>query len=215
MQSNISKLQFITPQATHSKEFYKKIEFLLSCGINWLQYRNKLSAEAEFIEIGKQLQKICKKYNTTFIVNDRIHLAKILKADGVHVGQKDDSITEVKKILGDKFIIGNSTNNYNEIEAAQKAGASYVGLGPFQFTNTKDNLNPILGLNGYQKIMMNAIENISIPIVAIGGLTINEIIQIKKLGINHFAMSSYLFNMNTQKEIYYLIEKIHSTKDFV
>lgn len=210
MNRKISNLHFITPQPTDSIEFYEKIEFLLSNGIDWLQYRNKQSSDEDFVKIGQKVQAICKEHNTTFIINDRLHLVQQLNADGIHVGQKDKTISEAKKELGSNYIVGNSTNNFQEIETAQNNGANYVGLGPFQFTNTKDNLNPILGLNGFHQIIQNAKGKINIPIVAIGGITMKEIIELKSIGIKHFAISSYLFQMNNKEEIKHLIDEINS-----
>ena len=194
----ISRLHFLTPQPYYHSSFFSIIEESLSAGIDWIQYRDKNNDEATFIKIANELQSICKHYKATFIINDRVEVAKLLKADGVHIGQNDESIITTRLALGDEAIIGVSTNNIEQILAAQMNGADYVGYGPFQFTTTRKNLNPIVGLAGYQSLLLNT--NLQIPVVAIGGLDDVSIFELKKTGVEHFAVSGAIANANDVKE---------------
>ncbi len=191
IQKRISTLQFLTPQPTFSDNYFQLIDTVLAAGINWIQYRDKENSDANFLKIASATFALCKKYNATFIVNDKIEIAKSLDAHGVHVGQKDLSLIEARKILGAERIIGVSTNNISQIIKAKNESADYVGLGPFQFTSTKKNLNPIIGLTGYETILQNSFFTANkIPIVAIGGIQSIHINALKAAGVKGFAISS-------------------------
>ena len=108
---------------------------------------------------------------TTFILNDRVELAALIGADGVHLGKNDMSPMEARSILGPQAIIGGTANTFDDILRLIDESVDYIGLGPFRFTSTKKNLSPVLGIEGYAHIFQLCKEhNINIPIVAIGGL---------------------------------------------
>ena len=120
---------------------------------------------------------------------------KELQIDGVHLGKNDMPIAEARKILGDDFIIGGTANTFEDVKAHYEAGADYIGCGPFRFTTTKEKLSPILGLEGYREIIQKMkAENIDIPIVAIGGITKEDIPEIMKTGVNGIALSGCILN---------------------
>ena len=131
-----------------------------------------------------RIQELCRTYEATFIIDDDVELVKKLKADGVHLGKNDMPIAEAREILGKDFIIGGTANTFDDVVSHYRAGADYIGCGPFRFTTTKKNLSPILGLEGYRSIVRQMRENgINLPIVAIGGITCEDIPAIMQTGI--------------------------------
>jgi thiamine-phosphate pyrophosphorylase len=128
-------------------------------------------------------------------VNDNLKIAKEAEADGVHLGKEDMDAMEARKIAGDNFIIGGTANTMEDIRVLNAKGVNYIGLGPFRFTSTKANLSPVLGLDGYKKIMQQcAVENISLPFIAIGGIQLNDVASLMNTGVYGIAISSAISN---------------------
>ncbi len=198
MRINNITLQFIT----HFSDNYSYIDsakIALEGGCRWIQLRMKDANESLLEETALFVQKMCKEYGATFIIDDNVHLVKKIKADGVHLGKNDMPISEARRILGDGFIIGGTVNTFDDIlkqrttdNGQQSLGMpDYFGCGPFRFTSTKKNLAPILGLEGYENIISNMKRNnINIPIVAIGGINKDDILDILKIGVDGIALSS-------------------------
>jgi thiamine-phosphate pyrophosphorylase len=104
------------------------------------------------ITLAKAVKEICNGYKATLIINDNVYLAQQIAADGVHLGLTDMGIPEARRILGTYKIIGATANTFEDINSCTKY-SDYIGLGPFQFTTTKQKLSPILGLEGYRSIL--------------------------------------------------------------
>ena len=137
------------------------------------------------------IQKMCKEHSATFIIDDNVALAKRIGADGVHLGKGDMPIAEARKILGNKAIIGGTINTFEDIAPHLLGAPNYFGCGPFRHTTTKQNLAPILGINGYRDIISKMhSHNIDIPLIAIGGITKNDIPQLLDCGVSGIALSS-------------------------
>lgn len=182
-------LQFITHK-TDSISYLQSAELVLKGGCKWVQLRMKEASTEEIKETAVKMQKLCKLYKATFIIDDHVVIAREIGADGVHLGKNDLPVSEARKITGDSFIIGGTANTFEDIEILIEAGADYIGLGPFRFTETKKNLSPILGIDGYRSIMEKCRKKgITIPIVAIGGITAHDISSIMEAGINGIALS--------------------------
>lgn len=186
----ISKLQYIT-QEIQNKAHAELTEEACAAGVDWVQLRVKSKSHSEWKEIALETQAVCKKYKAKLIINDNVELAKEISADGVHLGKEDISTSEARKILGADFIIGGTANTFEDVKAHVAAGVNYIGLGPFRFTSTKDKLSPILGIEGYKSIAEKCKkENIRIPIIAIGGITIGDVLEILETGIYGVAVAS-------------------------
>ena len=145
-------LQFIT----HQTEKYNTIEgakIALKGGCRWIQLRMKNSSEDEILKTALMLKEICFKYGATLIIDDHVSICKMINADGVHLGKNDMCPKEASKILGCNVVVGGTANTYEDIEMLVAKGVDYIGLGPFRFTKTKENLSPVLGLEGYKNIM--------------------------------------------------------------
>jgi thiamine-phosphate pyrophosphorylase len=150
------------------------------------------------------VQKMCKDYGATFIIDDHVYLTQKLKADGVHLGKNDMPIAEARKILGDSYIIGSTVNSFQDIlSIIETSTPDYFGCGPFRFTSTKKNLAPILGLEGYRDIITQMKDKgIDIPLGAIGGIGKKDIPKLLQSGVKGIALSgSILHAANPQNEM--------------
>lgn len=203
------RLQFIT-HATQHYSYYDSALLALKGGCKWIQLRMKNASPTEVEEVAIRVQKLCNDYHAIFIINDYVEIAKRLGADGVHLGKDDMPITEARNILGEQFIIGATANSFEDVKRHYLAGANYVGLGPYRFTETKKKLSPILGLQGYIDIISQMEEeNIEIPVVAIGGITIQDIEGLINAGALSIALSSGILQANNPiEETARIIEKI-------
>lgn len=182
-------LQFIT----HKNErhgYLDGAEAALRGGCRWIQLRMKDESDESVIAAGRQLAPLCRAAGATFIIDDHVVLVDAIGADGVHLGKNDMPVAEARRILGPDRIIGATANTFDDIAAAVGAGADYIGLGPFRFTETKKRLSPILGLGGYRDIMAHCRRaGYSIPVVAIGGITPEDIEAIMETGVSGIALS--------------------------
>lgn len=182
-------LQFITHQ-TDIYSYFESACLALKGGCKWIQLRMKDIPLEEVEAVALQLKPLCKEHNAILVLDDRVELAKKLEVDGVHLGKKDMPIDQARLILGEAFIIGGTANTFEDVLQHYRAGADYLGIGPFRFTTTKKNLSPVLGLEGYSSIISQMREaNIELPIVAIGGITYEDIPDILRTGVNGIALS--------------------------
>ena len=184
------KLQFITHK-TETFSYIDSARMALEGGCRWIQLRMK-EAEASLLEeTAVSVQQMCRAYGATFIVDDHVWLAKMVNADGVHLGKDDMSIAEARNILGDSFIIGATVNTFEDVWwHVQHVAPDYFGCGPFRFTSTKKNLAPILGFEGYRNIIHDMRGNgIDTPLVAIGGVGKEDIPRLLACGVAGVALS--------------------------
>lgn len=201
----ISKLHYIT-QEVSDRTHVALTEEACVAGVDWVQLRVKNKPYAEWKQIALRAQEICKRYNAKLIINDNVQLAREINADGVHLGKEDVSTAEARKILGNKFLIGGTANTFGDIQAHVAAGVDYIGLGPFRFTSTKEKLSPILGIEGYKSIIEKCRkENMHTPIVAIGGIVVEDVVGILETGIYGVAVASAITHskdkLDTVKEL--------------
>ena len=194
------ELQFIT-HFTDRYSYYDSARLALEGGCRWIQLRMKDASPEEREHEAVRVQGLCRSYGATFIIDDDVELVKRLKADGVHLGKNDMPIAEARHILGKDFIIGGTANTFDDVVSHYRAGADYIGCGPFRFTTTKKNLSPILGLEGYRSIVRQMHENgIDLPIVAIGGITCEDIPAIMQTGVSGIALSGTILRAENPAE---------------
>ena len=187
-------IQFITHE-TGSIGYVEGARMALEGGCKWIQLRMKDASDDEVRKAAAEIQPMCKEHEAVFLLDDRVKLAKELHADGVHLGKNDMPIDEARRILGEEYIIGGTANTFEDIQRIAAQGADYIGCGPFRFTTTKKNLAPVLGIEGYRDIiakMRNA--GINIPMVAIGGITPDDIDEILATGVQGIAVSGTVLN---------------------
>ncbi|MFD2584903.1 thiamine phosphate synthase [Pedobacter vanadiisoli] len=203
----IQPLQYIS-QAPKTGTHIDAIEQVLQAGGKWIQLRIKNQPEAEILPFAKAAQALCERHGAKLIINDYPHLAKAVNSYGVHLGLQDMPILEARKIIGKHQIIGGTANTFEHIRQRVTEGADYIGLGPFRFTRTKENLSPIVGLEGYQKLMQKVRKaGITTPIIAIGGIEANDIPAILETGIYGIAISAALTNLTETASV---LEDINS-----
>jgi thiamine-phosphate pyrophosphorylase len=190
MNKNISTLHYIT-QDVDGLSHTDLIKQVCAAGIGWIQLRLKNRTHDQKIEIAVEARKICDHYNAKLIINDDVAIAGMVNADGVHLGKTDMDPREARKILGENTIIGGTANTFEDIQYLAEAGVDYIGSGPFRFTSTKENLSPIIGLEGYESIMRKCRENnMMIPVIAIGGIRAEDVGSLKEIGLYGIAVSS-------------------------
>lgn len=182
-------LQYIshfTPQIGYAEG----IRMALEGGCRWIQLRMKDAPAEEIIACAEEVLPLCRRHGAKFLLDDHVELVRQLGADGVHLGKNDMPVDEARKILGPDIIIGGTANTIEDIIRLHKQGADYIGCGPFRFTTTKKNLSPILGLDGYKSIVLKMKElGITLPIVAIGGITVEDIPAVMGTGVSGIALS--------------------------
>ena len=206
-------LQFITHH-TGRRDEIDGTRAVLEGGCRWVQLRMKEAADDEFLRTGREVGRLCRAYGATFLLDDRVHLVAELGADGVHLGKNDMPPREARALLGPGKIIGATANTFDDIVRAAAEGADYIGLGPFRFTQTKRNLSPVLGLEGYRTIMERCRNaGIALPVVAIGGITAADVENILATGVTGIALSGALLQAeNTLEETQRIINIINRTK---
>ncbi len=158
------------------------VEEMIKAGIKVIQYREKDKSFKEMYEEAKILRDMTKKEGVLFIVNDHVELAMMVDADGVHIGDDDWPLKEVRKLVGDDKIIGLSTHSKEQALRAVKLGADYIGVGPIYDTKTKD--YPTVGIEYLEFV----VQNISIPFVVIGGIKEHNIKEVINAGAKSIAL---------------------------
>lgn len=187
-------LQFIT----HPSDRYtiaEEVQMVLEGGCRWIQLRLKDATDEEFRQTALEIIPMCKEHEAFLVFDDRVELAMEMSVHGVHLGKFDMNPLIARETMGAEAIIGCTANTATDIKAFKGKDVDYIGLGPFRYTTTKSKLSPVLGLEGYADIIreIRAAE-IELPIVAIGGITIDDIDDIMATGVNGIAMSGAIIN---------------------
>lgn len=197
------KLYLVTDKdILKGRDFYKEIEQALKGGVKTVQLREKDTLGKEFLEKALKLRELTKKYNALFIVNDRVDIAILSKADGVHIGQDDIQLKDVRKIVPEDMIVGVSTGTLEEAAIAKDEGADYIGVGAVFKTDTKKDAK-----NTGLEILNEIKAKVQIPIVAIGGIkeeNINEVGEVDGYAI----ISDILKCKDIKEKSKKLLEKI-------
>lgn len=182
----IPKLHYIS-QGNTAKEHLENIQKACTSGAELVQLRLKNISEKKVLKLAQEARSITSHFQTRLIINDYYKIAKDVKADGVHLGKTDTCPTIARTHLYTWQIIGGTANTLEDCEALIKKEVDYIGLGPFKFTSTKNNLSPVLGLNGYTAIT-EALKT-KTPIIGIGGITLKDVKDILETGISGVAVS--------------------------
>lgn len=173
---------------TGKESLFEQVEKALKGGATMIQLREKELGEEEFRREALELQSLCREYGVPFLINDNVMLAHEIGADGVHVGQKDMSVSEARRILGPEKIIGATAKTVEQAKRAEAEGADYLGSGAVFGTDTKSDAVPMdLGL------LEEICRSVSIPVVAIGGISRENILELTGRGMAGMAVVSGIF----------------------
>lgn len=195
----IDHLQYISRAAADGTHI-SAIERVLASGLRWVQLRIKEQPQDEILAVAIEAVRLCEKYQAKLIVNDYPKIAVASGAFGVHLGLDDMPIPEARALMGKDMCIGGTANTFADILRRAEEGADYIGLGPFRFTTTKKNLSPILGIEGYIRLMAQVKQaGIRIPVIAIGGIEPCDLPAILDTGITGVAVSGALGDKNEQQ----------------
>lgn len=187
-------LQFIT-HFTEQYSYLDSARMALEGGCKWIQLRMKDADGQTLKDTALQVQELCRQHEAIFIIDDHVELVKEIHADGVHLGKNDMPIADARQLLGEEYLIGGTANTFDDVLQHVRGGADYIGCGPFRFTTTKKNLSPVLGLDGYRNIVRQMNENdIHLPVVAIGGITYDDIPSIMATGVHGIALSGTILH---------------------
>lgn len=185
----------------------EQVEDAIKGGATFIQLREKDLPFDKFLKQAKKIKIITDKYKVPFVINDNIKVAIESDADGIHIGQKDMNAKELKALIGDNKILGVSANTVEEAKLAEKNGADYIGVGAVFPTATKEDAD-MVSLNNLKDIC----HSVSIPVVAIGGIKSENIIELKSTDIDGICLISAIFAeeniYNATRELYKLAKEI-------
>ncbi len=174
---------------------YYQVEKALQGGVTFLQLREKNIGESLFLEEAEKIKRLCSQYGVPFVINDNVELALKAGADGVHVGQSDMNTADVRKILGKDKIIGVSARTLEQAKAAEEDGADYISVGAVFGTDTKDDAVKV-----NKDVLKGISRTVTIPVIAIGGITERNIKELKDCGICGVAVISSIFAQKNIEE---------------
>lgn len=182
-------LYAVTDRAwTKEKSLYEQVEEALKGGASCIQLREKNLSYKAFLNEAYAMGEMCRAYKVPFIINDNVQIAKKCGADGVHVGQHDMAAYDVRKIIGDKMLLGVSVQTVEQASSAVKNGADYLGVGAVFPTSTKDDADSVPF-----ETLRAICDSVDIPVVAIGGINKNNISLLRGSGIDGVALVSAVF----------------------
>lgn len=172
----------------NGESLINQVEDVLKAGATFLQLREKDFTHEEMVNEAREIKKLTDRYSVPFVINDDIYAAKEIDADGVHIGQSDMEYSKAREILGADKIIGISAGNVQEAITAEKMGADYIGVGAVFHTSTKKDAKDMS-----RETLLAIANSVSIPIVAIGGITYENMDYLKDTGVHGIAVISAIF----------------------
>ncbi len=199
------KLQYISQG--NGETHIENIREACEAGVKWVQLRVKNEPLEKVTEMANRAREVCNEFGATLIINDHARVAAASRADGVHLGKNDQSPEEARKQLESGQLVGGTANTFEDIQSLVRMGVDYVGLGPFRFTSTKEKMSPILGLEGYRAIMKQCeVADITVPVIAIGGIQLDDIPAIMETGVQGIAIASLI---NQAKDKPAMVQEIY------
>lgn len=188
-------LYLVTDKSENEEKFLKTIENAILGGVTLVQIREKTADTLDFYNLSLKVKEITTKYNIPLIINDRVDIALAIDADGVHVGQNDMPCEVTRKLIGKNKILGVSATTVEEAKKAEKDGADYIGTGAIFPTSTKDDAKSVT-----KKELIEIVESINIPVVAIGGITKENASELKDTGIKGLSVVSAIMSADNPKK---------------
>ncbi|MBQ2654326.1 MAG: thiamine phosphate synthase [Methanobrevibacter sp.] len=188
-------LYLVTDNSDDVEKFLKTIEDAIKGGTTVVQIREKTADTLDFYNLALKVKEITTKYNVPLIINDRVDVALAIDADGVHVGQSDMPCDVTRQLVGDDKIVGVSAATIEEAKKAQNDGADYIGTGAVFPTQTKDDAPSVT-----KEELKEIVESIDIPVVAIGGITLENAHELVDTGISGLSVVSAIMSSDNPKK---------------
>ena len=188
-------LYLVTDKSDDVEKFLNTIEEAIKGGVSVVQIREKTADTLDFYTLALKVKKITDKYSVPLIINDRVDVALAVDADGVHVGQSDMPCDVTRKLIGPDKILGVSAATIPEAKKAERDGADYIGTGAIFPTATKDDAPKIT-----KKDLTDIVDSINIPVVAIGGINLDNAFKLKDTGIKGLSVVSAIMSSQNPKE---------------
>ena len=185
-------------------EFLKIIEEAIKGGTSIVQLREKTASTKDFYQLALKVKEITSKYDVPLLINDRIDIAIAVDSEGVHIGQDDMPADIARKIIGEDKILGVSASTVEEAKKAQEDGADYIGSGAVFPTATKDDADSVS-----KEELKEIVDSIDIPVVAIGGITLENAGSLKDTGIAGFSVVSAIMSADEPKEASQKLREIY------
>ena len=202
MKKYIEKLHFIThdiPQSSHIEQ----VQVACEAGAKWIQYRCLSKVDDELLTDINVIAEICDDWGATLIVTDHVHLKGKADIQGFHIEDVHADFIALREKIGEEYTLGGSANTVENLVRLAREGADYAGFGPFKLTTTKPNNSPLLGVPGYSDaVKMLKVENIDLPILAVGGVTLADIPALLETGVYGIAASSAINQAENMYEAY-------------
>lgn len=191
-------IQYISQQ-TNNYSHIDNIRMACEAGCKWIQLRMKNAGVPTITATATLAKEICDAHGATLIINDHPAIAALVDAHGTHVGKEDMTVAQARSILGPHKIVGGTANTLEDILRHVADGADYVGIGPYRFTTTKQNLSPILGLEGIRLILSQL--QVAIPVIAIGGIELEDVPDLFSTGIQGIAVSGLITHAPDKRQV--------------
>ncbi len=186
MKKYISKFHYLT-QDLPDRSHVQQVQIACESGANWVQYRCMTKAEDELIDELNEIAGICDDWGATLIITNHYHLLDKVDAQGVHIEDPLADLAAIRRVITEEKTLGASASNPDALLKIQSLGiVDYCGYGPFAHTHTKQNDYPLLGFDGYRKLEQLPID---IPVIAVGGIQLNDVEQLLHTGIYGIAVS--------------------------
>lgn len=191
-------IQYISQQ-TDTYSHLDNIRMACEAGCKWIQLRMKHADVPTITATAALAKEVCDAHNATLIINDHPDIAALVGAHGTHVGKEDMTVAAARRIVGPHKIVGGTANTLQDIMRHVADGADYVGVGPYRFTKTKQNLSPVLGLEGIRNILSQL--SVRIPVIAIGGIELEDVPDLFSTGIQGIAVSGLISHAPDKRQL--------------
>ncbi|MFD2742272.1 MULTISPECIES: thiamine phosphate synthase [Sphingobacterium] len=187
------KIQYISQGETLTAQM-QHIRQALDAGAEWIQIRWKQPKDLAFHKFCRAVKEHCISYQAICLLNDHVDTARATDVDGVHLGLTDMPVADARVLLGSDKIIGGTANTLADVVQRMEENCDYIGIGPWRYTTTKQNLSPILGLEGFTKIVqdLQQLNCVVPPLYAIGGIRLEDISILQQIGVYGIAVSTLI-----------------------
>jgi len=208
MQKFISQFHYLTQDLPH-RSHLEQVNLACEAGAKWIQYRCLSKTDDEMLEELHPIASVCDDWGTTLIITNHFHLVALADIQGVHIEDMNADLAAIRNIIGDDKTLGASANTFEQIKNHIQNGADYIGCGPFGHTDTKPNQSAHWGVEGYQNMVEKLkTENLEIPLIAAGGVQLQNVTALINTGIYGVAVSAAVNLSENPKEAYKAIHQL-------